>query len=380
PAFRSLYRGPSAPNLDIAPPSGPENSYHFPTIPQSIISSQEWLERPSDPHPEPVPTPRPSRSAQINLMAYLNEGGTWDNIPRTKSVLELNMLCDARKGSHNSHVDFDHDQTKGAMSDTAIQANVPGVTGTATGGQGAHHCPEDREEEIEIRITIPSHHALRPLVEFRNLRVLRLTGMFKSYQRILWQAVWLNPQLVTLELEMAVGLEIKEPVPRGWKPIKDGWVTSVKSFGAPVYYGEGGNGEISSKIGYGEYLDKFCIEKARLLAGVTGFPVPRYLPVKHLTLTGFAVDGDAFGMWFRNLEEVHFKKDCIDCGFWLSRAQRDVRVRHSNMPGVARGGDGPSGANSKEELGEEELAELTAAKTKNQKKKNTLSESFLLLM
>ncbi|KAJ5927635.1 hypothetical protein N7516_009408 [Penicillium verrucosum] len=311
------------PTWTLHPPSGPENSYHFPTIPQTIISSEEWVE--SDPHPEPVPTPRPSRSAQINLMAYLNEGGTWANIPRTESVLELNMLCDARKGSPNSHVEFDHDQT-GAVSDVAIQANVPG-----------------RGEEIEVRITIPSDHALRPLVEFRNLRVLRLTGMFKSYQRTIWQAVWLNPQLVTLELEMAVGLEIKEPVPRGWKPIRDGWVMNAGSFGAPVYYGEGGTGEISSRLGYGEYLDKFCIEKARLLAGVTGFPVPRYLPVKHLTLTGFAVDGDAFGMWFRNLEEVHFKKDCVDCGFWLSRAQRGVRVRHSNK------------------LGEGELAELTAA-------------------
>ncbi|KOS45635.1 hypothetical protein ACN38_g3460 [Penicillium nordicum] len=231
PAFRSLYRGPSAPKLDIAPPSGPENSYHFSTIPQTIISSEEWVE--SDSHPEPVPTPRPSRSAQINLMAYLNEGGTWANIPRTESVLELNMLCDARKGSPNSHVEFDHDQT-GAVSDAAIQANVPGVTGTAT-GQGAHHCPEEGGEEIEVRITIPSDHALRPLVEFRNLRVLRLTGMFKSYQRTIWQAVWLNPQLVTLELEMAVGLEIKEPVPRGWKPIRDGWVMNAGSFGAPVY-------------------------------------------------------------------------------------------------------------------------------------------------
>jgi hypothetical protein len=97
-----------------------------------------------------------------------------------------------------------------------------------------------------------------------------------------------------------------------------------------------------------------------VLARSTEFPVPPYLPVKHLTLTGFAVDGDAFVMWFRNLEEVHFKKDCIDCGFWLSRAQRDVRVRHSNQFGVAPGEAGPSGANSTE-LGEETLAELTAA-------------------
>ncbi|CRL27451.1 unnamed protein product [Penicillium camemberti] len=355
PAFRSLYREPSAANLHIAPPEAPQDSYPFSTISpnhRSIIGFQEWLERPSDPRPEPVPTPRPARSSQINLMEYLNNGGTWDDIPRTKSVLELNLLCDARKASPKGLVD---------MSDAAIEVKVPGVNETATDGQGTHHSPKEPEVEIEIRITIPSEEGLRPLVEFRNLRVLRLTGMFQSYQSIIWQVVWLNLQLTTLELEMAVELDIKKPGPRGWKPITDGWVMNVKEFGAPVYYGEQGNGEISRRIGYGEYLDKFCIEKARFFASATGFPVPRYLPVKHLTLAGFAVDGDAFGMWFRNLEEVHFKKDCIDCGFWLSRAQRDVRVRHSNNLGVARGKDGPSGASSMEELGEEELAELTAA-------------------
>ncbi|KAJ5401258.1 uncharacterized protein N7487_007154 [Penicillium crustosum] len=366
PAFRSLYRGPSAANLDIVPPIAPEDPYPFSTISpnrRSIISFQEWLERPSDPLPESVPTPRPAHSSQINLMAYLNDGGTWDNIPRTKPVLELNMLCDARKASPNDRVGPEDDQIiyKGTMSDAAIEANVPVANETATDSLGAHHSPKEPEGEVKIRITIPSEENLRPLVEFRNLRVLRLTGMFKSYQSVIWQAVWLNSQLTTLELEMTVGLEIKKPGPRGWKPITDGWVMNVKSFGAPVYHGEHGNGEISSKIGYGEYLDKFCIEKARLLAGATRFPVPRYLPVKHLTLAGFAVDGDAFGMWFRNLEEVHFKKDCIDCGFWLSRAQRDVRVRHSNNLGVARGNDGPSGASSMEELDEDELAELTAA-------------------
>lgn len=170
-------------------------------------------------------------------MAYLNDGGIWDNIPRTKSVLELNMLCDARKASPKSLVNLDDDQTvdKGTMSDAAIEANVPVVNETATDGQGAHHSPKEPEDEIKISITIPSEGQLRPLCEFRKLRVLRLTGMLKSYQRIIWQAVWLNPQLTTLELAMAVELEIKKPGTRGWKPITDGWVMNVKSFGAPVY-------------------------------------------------------------------------------------------------------------------------------------------------
>lgn len=238
PAFRSIDRGPSAAKLDIAAPNAPEDSYPFSTIspnPQSIISFQEWLERRSDPRPEPEPAPHPSRSSQINLMAYLNDGGTWDDIPRTKSVLELNMLCDARKAPRG-HVDLDSDQTidKG-LSYVAIEANAPVVNDTAIDGQGAHHSPEETECEVQIKVTVPSEKALRPLSEFRNLRVLRLTGMFQSYQSIIWKAVWLNPQLTILDLEMAVALEIKEPGPRGWKPITDGWVMNVKSFGSPVY-------------------------------------------------------------------------------------------------------------------------------------------------
>jgi hypothetical protein len=240
PAFRSLNRVPSAANLNITPLNAPEDSYPFSTITpscRSIISFQELLEQRSNPRPETVPTTHPARDSQINLMAYLNDGGTWDDILRTKSVLELNMLCDARKASPKSLVDIDGDQTidKGTMSDVAIEVNVPIVNETATDGQGAHRSPKEPEDEIEISITIPSKKQLRPLIEFHKLRVLRLTGMLKSYQRIIWQAVWLNPQLTTLELEMAVELNIKKPGPRGWKPISDGWVMNVKSFGAPVY-------------------------------------------------------------------------------------------------------------------------------------------------
>ncbi|KAG0152927.1 hypothetical protein PDIDSM_1886 [Penicillium digitatum] len=442
PVFRSLYRGNSAADLDIALTRPPGGSQPLPIISPSrpsIVSFQEWLERESDPRPETekVTAPHLAYRSRISLMAHLNDGDTWDTISRTRSVLELNMFFDARKvSSRKSLVDLNDDQSinkttitddvimvdkstmtepdldssntphttmvdKATMTDFEIESSVTEKATTAeieTLGSAAESWPADKgpveidlstecatkelttgdhliteaadnngahhsakKQEGEIRIFILTLEQVRPLLEFRSLRVLRLVGMMKSYQPIIWQAVWLNPQLTTLELEMAVGLDINKPEgPSGWEPIKKGGVMNVKSRAAPVYYGQG-DGEISSKIGYGEYLDKYCIEKGKMLALCTRCPVPPYLPVKHLTLTGFAVDGDSFGMWFRNLEEVHFKKDCIDCGFWLSRAQRDVRVRHSNEFGVARGEDGPSGACSTEELGEEELADLTAA-------------------
>ncbi|KAJ5209910.1 hypothetical protein N7472_000049 [Penicillium cf. griseofulvum] len=477
PAFRTLYRGPSATNMDIAPPSAPKDSQRFGTMAPGYLSKasfQEWLDRESDTHPETEAPPHSvSHSSRISLMACLNKGGSWDVIPQSKSVLELNMFFDAIKTCPERDDDLDDDPTidEGTMadevtmvgkavttdhdlasatrnttivdkatmtdfdiegsssdhfftgktaaetdditkSDATIEANVPvlkesaaeqatandeytkgkaavhdwdlygpsvirkedlpifdaprypdqevmmevaapkaaklidkamdAIYETATDDQATDHSTKKPEDGIII--TILSVEQMRPLTEFRNLRELKLTGMMKSYQPIIWQTVWMNPQLTTLELEMAVGLEIKPLGPSGWKPIKNGWVMSVKSCAPPVYHGYSGNGEISHRIGYGEYLDKFCIERA-----------------KRLTLTGFAVDGDPFGMWFRNLKDVHFKRNCIDCGFWLPRAQRDVRVRHSNEYGVARGADGPSEAGSVVELGEEALAELTAA-------------------
>lgn len=55
--------------------------------------------------------------------------------------------------------------------------------------------------------------------ELQDLRVLKLTGIMHFYQLIIWQTVWINPQLATLQLEMAVGLDFKKPVgPSGWGP------------------------------------------------------------------------------------------------------------------------------------------------------------------
>lgn len=238
-------------------------------------------------------------------MAHLNDGGTWDTIPRTRSVLELNMFFDARKVSPKSLVDLDDDQSvdQGAMVDKATMTdpgidfsnitptamvdkvtmtgfdtetaatdkatmaeldiggsatdNLPADKGTAetdvstecgtneltTGDHLATEATEDRgahysvkKSSEEIRISILTLEQVRPLLEFCNLRVLKLVGMMKSYQPIIWQTVWLNPQLTTLELEMAVGLDINKPVgPSGWAPIKKGWVMNVKSRAAPVY-------------------------------------------------------------------------------------------------------------------------------------------------
>jgi hypothetical protein len=386
--------------MDIAPPDPAEDAHPFPRASNllSVISFQEWLERESDHRVETVPAPHPARSSRISLLAHLNNGGNWDDIPRSKSVLELDMFFDVRKVAPKSPVDPNDDQNvkksgvteevivdktmmtgpnikssvknkiamvdKATMTDFDIESsathkattaklgikgsatdNLPAGKGTAetdvnmesatkelttgdhlvtdkttaknddatksvstdepaskksaaeqatidqagintkcatdnetsndnpaTGGfmmnldsessviinlgtdtknakeKGAVHDSDpdgpsdvisDEEAadlEDEIQITLLTLEQMRPLTQFRNLRVLKLVGMMKSYQPVIWQVVWLNPRLVTLELEMAVGLDIEKPVgPSGWKPITKGWVMNVKSWAEPAY-------------------------------------------------------------------------------------------------------------------------------------------------
>lgn len=92
--------------------------------------------------------------------------------------------------------------------------------------------------------------------------------------------------------------------------------------------GDLGTGELHPDIGYGEYLDKYCIEKAKVLAAAMG-PTRQLLSIKFLTLSGFVVDADPFVQWFdpAALRRIHFKGQCVDAGFWLPETMRKVTVR-----------------------------------------------------
>lgn len=89
-----------------------------------------------------------------------------------------------------------------------------------------------------------------------------------------------------------------------------------------------GTGELHPDLGYGEYLDKQCMEKAKILAAVMG-PIHKLLPIKFLTLSGFVIDADPFVQWFdpSKLRRIHFKGQCVDAGFWLPDTMQDVTVR-----------------------------------------------------
>lgn len=81
----------------------------------------------------------------------------------------------------------------------------------------------DTRRENPFRPDIMPIEDLRPLSNFRNLRFLKLTGMLQSYQPFIWQAVWLNPALEDLHLEMALEPCIRQAFAASWPKIRGSW-------------------------------------------------------------------------------------------------------------------------------------------------------------
>ncbi|KAJ5631869.1 uncharacterized protein N7484_011969 [Penicillium longicatenatum] len=184
----------------------------------------------------------------------------------------------------------------------------------------------NRDDDVGPR----TYDELKYLCEFWNLRSLKITGMMQSFQRCIWRAVWLNPELDELELEMVLEPEIVNRILQDkWKDIKEGWAIDESTGGGPVYFGNHGSGELHRDIGYGEYLDKNCIEVAKVLAMQMG-RTSRRLSIRKLTLSGFVIDADPIIQWFdpKKLRYLHFKGRCIDAGLWLPLSMKGVSVQY----------------------------------------------------
>jgi hypothetical protein len=89
------------------------------------------------------------------------------------------------------------------------------------------------DEEKEEKPTIFPIDEMAPVCMFRNLRVLKITGMMQSYQMYIFQAAWLNTNLDELEIGMALPPRLR----RGykWPYIKGGWQLNKTTMEEPVY-------------------------------------------------------------------------------------------------------------------------------------------------
>ena len=88
--------------------------------------------------------------------------------------------------------------------------------------------PEDPEDNM-----LPAQE-LSLLLSHRNLRVLKITGMLQSYQKCIWQLVWMNPKLEVLELEMALEPEILMEDSQ-FRPIQGEWTALTEQEAGPTY-------------------------------------------------------------------------------------------------------------------------------------------------
>ncbi|KAF9895220.1 hypothetical protein FE257_000122 [Aspergillus nanangensis] len=199
--------------------------------------------------------------------------------------------------------------------------------------------PMEGNQKVIIPLSI---NELAPLGEFRNLHVLKLSGMMESYQKHIWHAVWLNPHLEELELDMALAPRLRPKFAGKWPYIKGGWKLPEVHYAEPEYYGYQGEGGLDYRIGIGEYLDKHAIEKAKVTAMAIGKTRNR-LSIRILTLSRFIVDADPFLLWFdpSRLKCINFKEDCVDAGFYMPASMRKVTVLHPrpdarDQPIVAR--------------------------------------------
>ncbi|KAE8147776.1 hypothetical protein BDV25DRAFT_131807 [Aspergillus avenaceus] len=238
------------------------------------------------------------------LLEFKGDEDTWARLDEKRVTLGLDLFWP---------IQFDT---------TPALPSLPFANEPATEPANQQENENDDDEEI---FPIES---LRPLIHFRSLRSLKLTGMMTSYQKYIWQAAWLNPYLDELELGMALGPSLRRPYATTWPCIQGGWELSAGGWiREPVYFGTQGTGHLHPTIGVGEYLDKYAIETAKVTAMATG-RTRQKLSIRTLVLSGFVVDGDPFLQWFdaQRLKCVRFRDECVDAGFWLGGAMAGVGV------------------------------------------------------
>ncbi|RDW87144.1 uncharacterized protein DSM5745_03786 [Aspergillus mulundensis] len=245
----------------------------------------------------PIPEFTPDQATPANPLMEFRGGALWAALPKDRRTLGLDVFWPNPADQLTDNHTIEH-KTK---------------TKTAT---------EDEEEEEEP--TILPIDEMSPLCTFRNLRVLKITGMMQSYQMHIFQAAWLNTDLEELEIGMALSPRLR----RGykWPYIKGGWRLNKATYGEPVYHGTG-EGTLLPSVGVAEYLDKMCLEKAKIRAMAIGSTRNR-LSIRTLILTGVVVDADPFLHWFdpKRLKCINFKDNCVDAGFYLSHCMEKVSV------------------------------------------------------
>ncbi|KAL3470786.1 hypothetical protein BJX99DRAFT_250918 [Aspergillus californicus] len=256
-----------------------------------------------------IPTFTPDQATPTNPVMEFHGGPLWSALPKDRKTLGIDVFWPILLNQ-----------------DSSEKENVPPKVipyPRVSELKGVKAKPDGEEEEEDPPTMFPVAE-MGPLCTFRNLRILKITGMMQSYQLDIFQAAWLNTNLEELELGMALPPRLR----RGytWPFIKGGWTLDKSTYGEPVYYGSG-YGTLTPSVGSSAYLDKICLEKAKIRAMAVGSTRNR-LSIRTLILSGVVVDADPFLHWFdpTRLKCINFKDDCVDAGFYLPHCMQRISV------------------------------------------------------
>jgi hypothetical protein len=169
---------------------------------------------------------------------------------------------------------------------------------------------------------------MEPLREMLKLKELRLLRMYHSFQLLVWETVYRNTSdggMRILDLQMA-----EEPIVRSgkWKKANDvaGLTVPTEESADKMYKGIQGKGVLHYTIGTGEYLDDFCIRKARIAAGLE---VATPLPLWCLKVDGFVIDHLPFVHDLSRIVLLTCGEKCIDSGLRAPKTDRAPRNKWS---------------------------------------------------
>ncbi|KAF2823469.1 hypothetical protein CC86DRAFT_396240 [Ophiobolus disseminans] len=154
---------------------------------------------------------------------------------------------------------------------------------------------------------------MKPLQEQTELEELRLFRVRDSLQPLIWETVFRNSRangMRVLDVQMA-----NAPIVRleQWKTAENvvGLTVPTETSEVEVYKGMDGKGILHYSIGTGEYLDNFCMRKARIASGLDeASPLPLWC----LKLDGFVVDYLPFEHELSQIVLLTCGKHCVDSG------------------------------------------------------------------
>jgi hypothetical protein len=181
-------------------------------------------------------------------------------------------------------------------------------------------------DELYKSYILPSE--MKPLQELVKLKELRLLRMYESIQQLVWETVYRNTSIGgmrVLDLQMA-----EEPIIRSgkWKKANDvaGLTVPTENSADKMYKGIQGSGVLHYSIGTGEYLDDFCIRKARIASGLE---VATPLPLWCLKVDGFVIDHLPFVYDLSRIVLLTCGEKCIDSGLRAPKTDRAPRNKWS---------------------------------------------------